>query len=387
MYRQVMMALVLIVMCIPGICLAAGEFDNSDIFPRMLKIDFTKDYVFFYSREYMGGNQWYAMARGNHQFRPISNSPEIDRVNGLVIYPPAVLHVTKGNGNMELATSRGDTYISFTPYCEERSEGSGWIDHGYVELRSHLGQCRGAGAIEEFDGKLLIGSRAAWEGGVGATAPVIVIDKKTQRLLEKITFPATVIRADPFLQQVWMAGPNGIAIADRDLKIIKRWYFYVGFEQTDHKPAVLLADQPTKTDALAEVARELNIQDTAGWYKAVQSIPEPVRATYSLYEFNMQATAYMGVPVAKDFNVLVPLFINVIREKDNNGVKPLAIYNLCRFKDPEVLPFLEQLRRGRSDNYRDYKNIKDYYITNEIDECLSALRARNEHPRVRSQAP
>lgn len=320
----------------------ALEFFRSDLYPQFTTIAFSRTTVYFSGKMLRGKVPlWYALDRHDNTFERLKTPPEKTTVPGLVV-PPKAMRVSEyaaGDVHAEVTTSKNVSFDSHIPYCGEGYEGDGELDFDGKKIPVPLHHCDGPGAIETYGKYLLIGSRYSGEGGESADKPVIVLDAKTHRLIKRIQFAASVIRVDPFDNQVWMAGVHGIAVLDKDLNIRKRWYYYIGFQPVDHKPALLLSEKPVKDKPLADLERVIGVKNIEGWYKAVQTIPVAQRKKFSLYDLHM--SGFQRLP--KDFNVLMPFIMKVIQSQVSDQKKYFAIKTLCGISDPGVVPFLHKL--------------------------------------------
>lgn len=322
------------------------EYDRSDLYPKFMKIDFSKSAIYFSGHMLRSKlDLWYSLDRHTSTLEQLATSPEVMPQPGLVMTPGAV------NGSLDgadidaaVVTGKNISFDMHIPYCGEGDEGDGELDFEGKKLPVPLNHCDGPGAVEQYGKYLLVGSRYSGEGGQSADLPVIVLDAKTYRFIKDIPFAASVIRADPYADQVWMAGVDGIELLDKDLNVRKRWYFYIGFDPVNYRPSLLLSEEPMEDEPMADLARTIGVKDFNGWYKAVQGIPGRQRGNFSLYDLHMDG--YQKLP--DTFNVLFPYFKQVIEGPADDGEKGYAVKTMCGLSDPGKKRFLDKLAHDPS---------------------------------------
>lgn len=350
MKLRLLCAITLLAVSMPGVC--SHEFEDTDIYPAPNKMDFDKDRVYFATLTYTAKEtnamvyEWYAMDRATHAITRLDAPPD-EQAKGMVALPKAIGNdSTFGRGgdyeDLDLMTGDGDDYASYIPYCGEGEEGDSRLEHGGVVLKFFSHGCTGAGALEKSGWRLLAANRYFGEGESAPSGDVSVLDTSGQQVVKTIDFGASIIRLDPFTQQIWMIGPTGIMLLDASAEVKQRWYFYRDFGGApDHKSGLFLADKSRDSEPFAVVAWLLNIKDTEGWYKAVQALPPATRQSLRLYnyftgEFNLADPKY------PEFRSLTPFMIEPMMADIKNIAYEHVLGVVCESNDPRVGALLQQ---------------------------------------------
>ncbi|MFI4921960.1 MAG: hypothetical protein ACHQAZ_10010, partial [Gammaproteobacteria bacterium] len=232
-------------------------------------------------------------------------------------------------------------YDSHIPYCGEGEEGDSSLGHDGVVLKFFSGGCTGAGAVEKSGWRLLAAERYSGEGEAAPADHVSVLDTSGQQVVKTIDFSASIIRLDPFTQQVWMIGPTGIMLLDASAEVKQRWYFYRDFGAPDHRPTLFLSDQPRDSDPFAAIAWALHIEDTEGWYKTVEALPAPIRKNFTMYKYFMGITGFSD-PQAPVLSAFVPFLIAPMMAHMNDPVYERVLGAVCHDPDPRVDVLLQK---------------------------------------------
>lgn len=349
MKTRLLCAISLLLVSMPGIC--GHEFEDTDIYPAPNKMDFDKDRVYFaaYPLPLLGGPrasyEWYALDRATHAITRLDAPPD-EQAKGMVALPKAIGNdTTYGRSgvyeDLDLMTGDGDDYTSYIPYCGEDEEGDSRLEHSGVVLKFFSHGCTGAGALEKSGWRLLAANRYFGEGESAPSGDVSVLDTSGQQVVKTIDFGASIIRLDPFTQEVWMIGPTGVMLLDSSAEVKQRWYFYRDFGAPEHRPALLLSDKPRDSDPYAVVAWLLNIKDTEGWYKAVQALPASTRQSLNLYNYFMGGFNF-GDPKYPEFVSLAPFMIGPMMADLKNIEYEKVFGVVCKSTDPRVDALLQQ---------------------------------------------
>lgn len=350
MKLRLLCAITLLAISMPGIC--SHEFEDTDIYPAPNKMDFDKDRVYFATLTYTAKEtyttvyEWYALDRATHAITRLDGPPD-EQVKGMVALPKAIGNdSTYGHGGdyeaLDLMTGDGDDYASYIPYCGEGEEGNSRLEHGGAVLKFFSHGCTGAGALEKSGWRLLVANRYFGEGESAPSGDVSVLDTSGQQVVKTIDFGASIIRLDPFTQDIWMIGPTGIMLLDASAELKQRWYFYRDFGGApDHKPGLFLADKPRDSEPFAAVAWLLNIQDTEGWYKAVQALPAPAHQSLRLYNYFSGGFNFAD-PKHPEFQSLAPFMIGPMMADMKNIQYEHVFGFVCGSSDPRVDTLLQQ---------------------------------------------
>lgn len=297
----------------------AAEYDDADILPRVTKIEFGEKYIGLVVQG-IGELEEpaFILDRASKQFRQATVA-EFDSIFGL-----ATQNLRYGWKEQQepRVTSNGTLY---TPVRCEIYEGEVLrkiemtIDGQLFNFDSE--HCSDVSEIEIVDDVVWIGTYLAGDHGFYGLEGLVAVRREDGSEIGRVdtgNYPIHHVRVDPFSGNLWAITTDKVVVVQRDLEIESTYVFYYDFDDETKMPVAWIANEPTLSHPLAVFARSLPENRHAEFFDAVQTIPDEIARSFSLYNTYMCCHFLRDGDVSsepQEFQILIPFLLSGF-EKD-----------------------------------------------------------------------
>lgn len=341
---------------------AGPEYDASDITPRIENILFTKEAVGFVTKVYPRQIKYYIYDRKSWSLKPVKKEWFLKKFDVRHTPEPSV---EKGP-TTTLRASNGLEFRTEGGYCFENQKKQVhklWL--GGMLIKDHADPCRKITAVEAVDDKLWLGT--VYQGGTGNKDRGLVIQSlKDGKLIKEITQKdglslnnILIIRHDPYTGKFLAAAHRGLSLINKYGKVEKTGFFYEDFDPDTGKPVFYIKKSFKESNLLAGIERNLGVEDTMAYYKAVQTIPKDVLSEVSPYSYYMGSWSTSSHFLPQEMNVLVPFFLEAA-QSDRKDNKLSAQIRICAFNDKRVIRHIQTLALAERPNLWTRRCIDKY---------------------------
>lgn len=185
----------------------------------------------------------------------------------------------------------------------------------------NFGECVNVSEIEITGDVAWIGAYYPGSHGYSRAHGLIVASIDSAEVIETIDtgpYSAYHIRHDPVADHIWAMSGDRMVVLDLDRNVVARHFFHYDFHPVTGAPEIQITAMETESHPLAVFAMHLPSNQYRSFYESVQSIPDDIARSFSLYDFYMCCHfARPGDPSRrpKEFEILVP-FLQFAFEKD-----------------------------------------------------------------------
>ena len=176
--------------------------------------------------------------------------------------------------------------------------------------------CINVSEIEIVDNQVWIGTyQAGGHGDYGGVGLVVASLESGNELgrIDTGRYPINQVRIDPVDEKIWAITRDRIVVVEKNMEVSTEYVFYYDFDKPTKIPVVHIADEPTVSHPLAVFARSLPADRHGEFFEAVQTIPDEVARSFSLYDAYMCCHFLRKEDVSsepQEFEILIPFLVS-----------------------------------------------------------------------------